>query len=478
MQQINTLNDLQNYISGDINKKDENEKGVIQAIFEEYTFNKEVFLVYCLQNGYQITREDRKTMRDKCDHIYYKKYATLSRLAYILYKKGRPDLIEELFYPYGTFTGAIYTIESLIQDQPKYFDYKTNVWLCIANNAITHYKEYWIFIEAALKQYGKWEDMYKINSFKTKYDLIDKNAILQWKDQKQYEILTLLYPQLKVPTIQIKIEVTPIDGQDHALFQESKLTRTLNTLSVNIEKQTPVWVGFNNIAGRTAEEKVHSLWNTIPHNTFLEALLYLSDSKSSYIILNQLKDYAVKEVMDCIYNTNIYFTLQTGLETGRIRHFDFLFLLWKLGYRYHTLQEWKKIGNLTNEEQVKLHCMDTLYGNVTGIDLREIVNSHIMRIISMIEGIKNNDFFITNMPNWKAYINTIRGSSRNHPLYAYWGYIDMALDGYHCAGQSMRNYLLRTQPGIRLEKSQENIIVDSDLYKALSILYPEIYKGY
>lgn len=475
MQQINTLNDLQNYIGGDINKKDENGKGVIQAIFEEYAFHKEEFLVYCLQHGYQITDEDRKTMRDKCERIYYKRYATFSRLAHNLYEQGRPDLIEILFNSYSAFTGTIYTIESLIYNKPVYFEYKTNVWLCIANNAISHYKDYWIFIEAALKQYGKWEEVYNINSFKTKYDSINKNAILQWKSQQEYDILSLLYPQLKVPAIQIKERVATPYEQAEALFQESELTKKLSSLSINIEKQTPVW-GLANIAGRTAEEKVHSLWDTIPHDMFLEALLYLSDSKSSYIILNQLKEYAGKEIMDFIYDTEIYFKLQAGLEAGRVRNFDFLFLLWKLGYRYHTLQEWKKLGNITSEEQIRLHCMDILYDNVIGIDLKEIMTSHTIRVISMIEAIKNNDFFITDMPSWKAYINTIRGSSQNHPLYKYWGYIDMALDGYHCAGQSMRNYLLSKEPGIKLERSNEKVILDSDLYKALSILYPEVYK--
>lgn len=468
MQHINTLNEFQNYIN-----KNKITNEVIQTIFENPAFQKTEYLVYCLQHGYKITCRDREIMRDNCEREDYKRYATLSRLAYYLYEKGRPDLIEKLFSTYGAFTSAIYTIESLIQDKPIYFDYKTNAWLCIANNAITHYREYWIFIEAALKQYGKWEEVYGINSFKTKYESIDKKEILQWKDPIQYEILSLLYPQLKVPAIQIKEEAVPPYEQAKALFQESELTNTLMKLCTTIENQNSNW-DLN--AGKIAKEKIYSLWNTLPHDTFFEALFSLSDSRDSYIILKLLKAYAKDDIIDTIYNSDIYNKLQTGLEAGTISHPGILFLLWEIGYRHHTDQNWQKHGNLTSVAQVKLYCMDKFYGNNLGIDLKKIMDSHIIRVISMVEAIKNNDLFFTDMHSWKAYINSVRGSAKRHPLYQYWGYIDMALDGYYHAVQSMRNYLLSKEPGIRLERSQENIILDSDLYKALSILYPEVYK--
>lgn len=48
------------------------------------------------------------------------------------------------------------------------------------------------------------EEIYKISSFKAIYNAIDKDALLEWENQKQYEILRLLYPQLEVPDIRIK----------------------------------------------------------------------------------------------------------------------------------------------------------------------------------------------------------------------------------------------------------------------------------
>lgn len=85
---------------------------------------------------------------------------------FTLYKQGRPDLIMELFNSVDSFIKSIYTIESLLTGNSAYFNYKINVWLCIVNNAITNYRNYWIFCEAALKECGRWEELYRIDSFK------------------------------------------------------------------------------------------------------------------------------------------------------------------------------------------------------------------------------------------------------------------------------------------------------------------------
>ena len=157
---------------------------VTKIVFHFDLFNKNSrkssphsFLVLFLQHGYQITRKDRETIRDKCEYVVYKKLATLSRLSFTLYEQGRPDLIAELFNSVDSFIKSIYTIESLLSNTSVYFEYKTNVWLCIANNAITNYRDYWIFCEAALKKCGKWEEIYKISSFKAIYNAIDKEAL-------------------------------------------------------------------------------------------------------------------------------------------------------------------------------------------------------------------------------------------------------------------------------------------------------------
>ena len=61
----------------------------------------------------------------------------------------------------------------------------------------------------------------------------------------------------------------------------------LETLSISIEKERPVW-GYHHIAGATAEAKINTLWHTFPHEEFLEALFYLADHKHSSSILNLL----------------------------------------------------------------------------------------------------------------------------------------------------------------------------------------------
>lgn len=64
----------------------------------------------------------------------------------------------------------------------------------------------------------------------------------------------------------------------------------------------------------------------------------------------------------------------------------------------------------------------------------------------------------------------------HNPLNNYWGYIDMALDNFHTKeGQSMRTYLCQKEPGIKLDNKEETIVKETNLYKALTILYPDIY---
>lgn len=474
MQQTNEFSDYGGFDFQNINDKDENGAGVIQLLFENASYNRDHFLVLFLQHGYQITRKDRETIRDKCEYVVYKKLATLSRLSFTLYEQGRPDLIAELFNSVDSFIKSIYTIESLLSNTSVYFEYKTNVWLCIANNAITNYRDYWIFCEAALKKCGKWEEIYKISSFKAIYNAIDKDALLEWENQKQYEILRLLYPQLEVPDIRIKGKTVSLLEQADSIFKKSELSDTFSSLGYAIRKQRPAW-GCNDIEGRTAEEKVLSLWNTLPHDTFLMALLCLN-SGDSHIILEQLKEYARTDVLDILYSSEIHPKLQIGLEAGTVGNLDFLFSLWELGYRYHTHQEWQVHGNITSTKQMKLYCLDKFYDMSLDIDLKEIMNSIALRAICMVEAIKTNDLFCTSNPNWKSYINGVRGATLQHPLNQYWGYIDMAFDAYHFTdGQSMRSYLSQKEPGIKLEKGSEKIEINSAIYKALSVLYPEVY---
>lgn len=477
METPNNENNYENLFLQNIYSIDEKEQGSIQTLFEEYPCDINERLVNLLQHGYQITREDRKTIRDKCGYDTYKTYATLSRLSFTLYQQGRSDLIPKMFSFSNSLIGAIFTIEALISNKPEYFDYHTNVWVCIANNAITHYKDYWIFCEAAFRKYGKWDEVYQAGSFRKKYDDLDKDAILQWKEKKEYEILKLLYPQLEIPSVQFQEIEKPEDLYllANTLIKKSELSDILLTLSINIEKQRPTW-GYHDITGNTAEDKIYTLWNTLPHETFFEALFYLSDSKHSALILELLIKYAENEVKDIIYNQDISYKLRIGLESGRIRNQDFLLLLWDIGYKHHPLQEWDKKGNRTTAEQMKLYCLDKLYNRESATALKEIIDKTVIQAICLIEDIKNNQMCFTGTPTWKSRINNLR-SAKNNPLNDYWGYIDMALDGYHLAnGLSMKNYLSQKEPGIKFEKRGESIDVNSNLYKALTILYPEIYK--
>lgn len=246
-----------------------NGHSIIQEFINNYPYGVQD-LIKLLECGYQITYEDRKIMKEQFPTDTYKYYATFSRLAFKLYQEGQAELITTLITSGVDLSGTIYTIEALLSNKPEYFSFQTNVWVCIANNAITHYKNHWIFCEAALKQSGKWEEVYKAESFLRKHNKLDKNEIIAWKKPKEYKILKLLYPQLQVPAVRFLEDEQPDPYQTAiSLFHKTELSDMLETLSISIEKERPVW-GYHHIAGATAEEKINTLWHTFPHEEFLE----------------------------------------------------------------------------------------------------------------------------------------------------------------------------------------------------------------
>ena len=92
-----------------------------------------------------------------------------------------------------------------------------------------------------MKKCGKWEEIYKISSFKAIYNAIDKDALLEWENKKQYEILRLLYPQLEVPDIRIKGKTVSLLEQADSIFKKSELSDTFSSLGYAIRKQRPAW---------------------------------------------------------------------------------------------------------------------------------------------------------------------------------------------------------------------------------------------
>ena len=171
-------------------------------------------------------------MKEQFPTDTYKYYATFSRLAFKLYQEGQAELITTLITSGADLSGTIYTIEALLS-------------------------------EAALKQSGKWEEVYKAESFLRKHNKLDKNEIITWKKPKEYKILKLLYPQLQVPAVRFLEDEQPDPYQTAiSLFHKTELSDMLETLSISIEKERPVW-GYHHIAGATAEEKINTLWHTL-----------------------------------------------------------------------------------------------------------------------------------------------------------------------------------------------------------------------
>ena len=67
---------------------------------------------------------------------------------------------------------------------------------------------------------------------------------------------------MQVPAVRFLEDEQPDPYQTAiSLFHKTELSDMLETLSISIEKERPVW-GYHHIAGATAEEKINTLWHT------------------------------------------------------------------------------------------------------------------------------------------------------------------------------------------------------------------------
>lgn len=449
--------------------------GILQKLFRQVLTYKEEFWIFLLRHGYTITREDCLAM-NAVGREYYKRNATQARLAHRLFEQNRSDLIPILFDYSNGILNTCFVLEALEKDCPQYFNYRTNPWQNIANNAIQHYRAHWPFIEAVYKKNNKWEQISANESFKGKYEKLDLAGIMKQMVRDEYTVLRLLYPHLDVPELPSDLIVAPkevnIHEQASELFFETDLSKMLYSLCMSLEKQQVPW-GYKDIPGDTAYEKINSLWCTYPQKDFFKAMFRLAGGTSGYTLLNCVLQYiGEKSFMEKLYNADILSMFRIGLASRRIYNASFLIKIWEMGYRHYTEESWDDCKRKYPLESVRLYCLDKLVG---GHIPDKLLEDETLRVIGMIESIRTDDLFFTNTPNWKSYINGTRGSSPERPMNRLWGYIDRALDAYrHENGMTMREYLTQKEPGIRLEKSSSSE-EDNEFLQVLKVLYPEVY---
>lgn len=453
------------------------EKGVMHKLIEQRQPCEIDFWIFLLQYGYEITREDCRVL-NAIGWESYKWRATQLRLAHRLYEQNRGDLIPQLFLNKNGVINTAFVLEALEKDYPQYFNYRNNPWQNIANNAIQNYKRHWPFIEAAYKKHNKWEQIVANESFRKKHEQLDLADIMKQMALDEYTIFRLAYPDLEVPELLPDTdrmnEEPDIHQLANRLFCETELSRTLYSLCLNVEKQQMPW-GFKDIQGESAEDKIYSLWRTHSQREFYGAMFKLAGGDRGYTLLNCLVGFLdgdEKAFIEQLHSADILSMFQIGLESGRIYNQPFLMKVWEMGYRHYTNKSWNDCKRTNPLVSARLFCLDNLSGSHIPDNLLE---SEMLRIICMIESIKTNELFFTDTPNWKAYINGVRGSRPERLLNRFWGYIDIALDVYrHTGGMTMREYLKKKEPGIRLEKciSPEE---DIEFIQVLKVLYPEVY---
>lgn len=167
--------------------------------------------------------------------------------------------------------------------------------------------------------------------------------------------------------------------------------------------------------------------------------------------------------------------LYNKIDERKIKDYETLAWLWKIGYRHHQFHapyyniDWAN-SKVCFDEEYLYDCLNELDSSDIRIYLTLFNN---LRILNIIGCIKYNHIFFGKRLTWSNLINSNRKFSNISVL---WGYIDIALDGFYHDGLSMREYLKKSDSKIKLERSNEEVDESSDLFKALSLLFPDVYK--
>lgn len=174
----------------DFNKNDENGVSLFEIIHLNKKINNKALLIRALFGRGYLFKERDKHFVSKIYTDDIEKEKELILLNW--YQKLKNINFIELAFQKSSF---LYILESI--NQRRIIGSKLNNWIAFANNAIQHYKEYWILIEKSFQINSLWEIILKNDkkgSFTAKLGKLKTNLIEQ--DKSIDRIVKILYPEL------------------------------------------------------------------------------------------------------------------------------------------------------------------------------------------------------------------------------------------------------------------------------------------
>lgn len=153
----------------DVNAKDSNGITAFLEVYQNKDLIQYNLIKLLLKRGYQLTEADQA-------HIVFNSGDNERKYDMLLYQMCEKLVDKNLVDSAFPLRQIIFIIESAKRKEILGFNYKPNEWIAFANNALYHHTEYWEYIEVALKKYGLWDQLIKL----------DKKASFQKKVQHFY----------------------------------------------------------------------------------------------------------------------------------------------------------------------------------------------------------------------------------------------------------------------------------------------------
>jgi competence CoiA-like predicted nuclease len=150
--------------------------------------NRIKLLQVLLEHEYELTGKDLEQLRQIVD---FKDLILLELSNGLRERRLVPMIFED------DNSEVILIIESIKRKEIIGYNYKENIWLRLALNAIEHYNGYWTYLEAAFRYYGLWSEVIeadKTGKFNTKPN---KTNFYQFGGNLNFrDIMRELYPEI------------------------------------------------------------------------------------------------------------------------------------------------------------------------------------------------------------------------------------------------------------------------------------------
>lgn len=184
-----------NEIHYDVNSNGQDGKTPLQEIYLNTKITKVTLVKNLFKRGYRLTDEDTEFF----DELIINNAQLKEDL--VLYdccnKLPNNDLVDLVFL----HDQIVYIFESALREEIIGFNYKSDVWIQFANNAIQHHSKYWEYIEKVFKYSGLWEKLIQLDKKGTFHRKVNEWHVANDHrsnevDEDFHQLFTICYPEL------------------------------------------------------------------------------------------------------------------------------------------------------------------------------------------------------------------------------------------------------------------------------------------